>query len=398
MEEGHVTVDGTTHDVPRPFMVIATQNPIEQAGTYRLPEAQLDRFLMKTSVGYPDAESTEELLLGLGHPRPGRAGQARSPPPPRSARWPRSPARCTSTGPWSATSASSPRPPGCSRTCGSGCRARGCLALIRVAKTWAASQGRTAVVPGGHRTCSPSRCCATGCSWTPQAQFGGVAVDSVIERAARRRAAARPTAAERAGRGRRRCAARRGHVTAGRPRPCGRPARRPPCWCCGGRPGLAEFATIAWLSGLLPPRGAALRAAARAGPAATSVAALDPHRRGRGRRRPPRGHQPRRAPAAAPRRWTCPSATGWSPSGCRRLAPGREASGGLRRAGVPTRRAHRRPGAARAAADPLGLYRRAMPWAPPVELFVRPRMVGARGRRARDRPATSTACRATRSR
>src|SRR5687767_12188299 len=63
MEEGHVTVDGITHDVPRPFMVIATQNPIEQAGTYRLPEAQLDRFLFKTSVGYPDAEATEELLL-----------------------------------------------------------------------------------------------------------------------------------------------------------------------------------------------------------------------------------------------------------------------------------------------------------------------------------------------
>ena len=63
MEEGHVTVDGITHDVPQPFMVIATQNPIEQAGTYRLPEAQLDRFLMKTSVGYPDAEATEELLL-----------------------------------------------------------------------------------------------------------------------------------------------------------------------------------------------------------------------------------------------------------------------------------------------------------------------------------------------
>ena len=66
MEEGHVTVDGITHDVPKPFMVIATQNPIEQAGTYRLPEAQLDRFLMKTSVGYPDAEATEELLLNSG--------------------------------------------------------------------------------------------------------------------------------------------------------------------------------------------------------------------------------------------------------------------------------------------------------------------------------------------
>ncbi|SKC47622.1 AAA family ATPase [Krasilnikoviella flava] len=64
MEESRVTVDGVTHDVGRPFMVIATQNPIEQAGTYRLPEAQLDRFLMKTSVGYPDHASTVEILTG----------------------------------------------------------------------------------------------------------------------------------------------------------------------------------------------------------------------------------------------------------------------------------------------------------------------------------------------
>jgi MoxR-like ATPase len=62
MEEGHVTVDGRTHEVGQPFMVIATQNPIEQAGTYQLPEAQLDRFLMRTRVGHPDAESTEALL------------------------------------------------------------------------------------------------------------------------------------------------------------------------------------------------------------------------------------------------------------------------------------------------------------------------------------------------
>ena len=62
MEEGHVTVDGRTHEVGRPFMVIATQNPIEQAGTYQLPEAQLDRFLMKVSLGHPDAASTEALL------------------------------------------------------------------------------------------------------------------------------------------------------------------------------------------------------------------------------------------------------------------------------------------------------------------------------------------------
>jgi MoxR-like ATPase len=62
MEENRVTVDGTPHPVGHPFMVIATQNPIEQAGTYRLPEAQLDRFLMKTSLGYPDHASTVALL------------------------------------------------------------------------------------------------------------------------------------------------------------------------------------------------------------------------------------------------------------------------------------------------------------------------------------------------
>ncbi|MEV0892268.1 MoxR family ATPase [Promicromonospora sp. MEB111] len=64
MEEGRVTVDGVAHTTGRPFMVLATQNPIEQAGTYRLPEAQLDRFLMKTSVGYPDHASTVEILSG----------------------------------------------------------------------------------------------------------------------------------------------------------------------------------------------------------------------------------------------------------------------------------------------------------------------------------------------
>ncbi|WP_435771261.1 AAA family ATPase [Nocardioides sp. SYSU DS0651] len=62
MEESQVTVDGVTHPVDQPFMVIATQNPIEQAGTYRLPEAQLDRFLVKASLGYPDHESTVRIL------------------------------------------------------------------------------------------------------------------------------------------------------------------------------------------------------------------------------------------------------------------------------------------------------------------------------------------------
>ncbi len=56
MAEGQVTVDGTVHMLPRPFLVIATQNPVEFIGTYPLPEAQLDRFMMRLSIGYPDRE------------------------------------------------------------------------------------------------------------------------------------------------------------------------------------------------------------------------------------------------------------------------------------------------------------------------------------------------------
>ena len=63
MEEGVVTVDGVGHSVGSPFMVIATQNPVEQAGTYTLPEAQLDRFLIKTSLGYPDHATAVALLM-----------------------------------------------------------------------------------------------------------------------------------------------------------------------------------------------------------------------------------------------------------------------------------------------------------------------------------------------
>jgi MoxR-like ATPase len=62
MGEEQVTVDGTTYPLPRPFMVIATQNPIEHEGTYPLPESQLDRFLMRVAIGYPSHEAEVELL------------------------------------------------------------------------------------------------------------------------------------------------------------------------------------------------------------------------------------------------------------------------------------------------------------------------------------------------
>ncbi|WP_324664208.1 AAA family ATPase [Haloarcula sediminis] len=62
MAEGQVTIEGRTHELPNPFFVIATQNPIEQDGTFPLPEAQVDRFVVKTSLGYPDEAGERELV------------------------------------------------------------------------------------------------------------------------------------------------------------------------------------------------------------------------------------------------------------------------------------------------------------------------------------------------
>ena len=63
MEEGQVTVDGTTHTLPKPFVVIATQNPVGSAGTQMLPQAQLDRFMIRLQMGYPDFESQVNILM-----------------------------------------------------------------------------------------------------------------------------------------------------------------------------------------------------------------------------------------------------------------------------------------------------------------------------------------------
>ena len=62
MEEGQVTVDGVTHALPRPFMVLATQNPVDFVGTYPLPEAQMDRFFLRISIGYPSIEEEMDVL------------------------------------------------------------------------------------------------------------------------------------------------------------------------------------------------------------------------------------------------------------------------------------------------------------------------------------------------
>jgi MoxR-like ATPase len=64
MQERHVTVDAFSHELARPFMVFATQNPVEYEGTYPLPEAQVDRFMVRLSLGYPDADEEAGMLAG----------------------------------------------------------------------------------------------------------------------------------------------------------------------------------------------------------------------------------------------------------------------------------------------------------------------------------------------
>ena len=146
MEESKVTVDGVSYEVGNPFMVIATQNPIEQAGTYRLPEAQLDRFLMKTSLGYPDHAATVEILGG----RTTRS-QIRTVPPMITTQ------AVVDMAELAATVHTDPavldyvaRIAEGTRTAPEtvmGVSVRGALALVRASRTWAAAHGRHYVIP-----------------------------------------------------------------------------------------------------------------------------------------------------------------------------------------------------------------------------------------------------------
>jgi MoxR-like ATPase len=82
MEEGQVTAEGETRPLPRPFFVIATQNPTHQIGTFPLPESQLDRFLMRLELGYPDRAAERSLLASGGQREPPASWQRCSTPAP----------------------------------------------------------------------------------------------------------------------------------------------------------------------------------------------------------------------------------------------------------------------------------------------------------------------------
>jgi MoxR-like ATPase len=179
MEEGHVTVDGVEHSVGRPFMVIATQNPIEQAGTYPLPEAQLDRFLMKTNLDYPDHESMVMLLAESA--RRDRAADVQpaivSGAIERLSRLADRVDVRTETLAYVSRIAEASRQHKHVRL---GMSARGCLAFVRCAKTWALAHGRAYVRPddiqGLRRPLMSHRVLITS-----DAQFDGITVEQVIE-------------------------------------------------------------------------------------------------------------------------------------------------------------------------------------------------------------------------
>ena len=178
MEEGRVTVDGDAHPVGEPFMVIATQNPIEQAGTYRLPEAQLDRFLMKTSLGYPDHDSTVALLAEAA-----TRDRAAAVQPVITASAVTQMAKLADgvhVDPailsYVSQLAHESRQ---LRHVKLGLSVRACLAYVRAAKTWAAADGRGYVVPDDIKELAMP-VMSHRLLLDAEAEFSGVTVDDVI--------------------------------------------------------------------------------------------------------------------------------------------------------------------------------------------------------------------------
>ena len=155
MEEGAVTVDAVRHAMPRPFMVVATQNPIDLEGTYRLPEAQLDRFLLRVGIGYPDRDA--ERAIALSQSTASQAGAS-------------SPVVDTATVGQMVALAERVfvAPPvvdyvvdlvGATRRLPEvrlGISPRGMLALVRSARVRAASEGRTYVAPEDVKALAPA--------------------------------------------------------------------------------------------------------------------------------------------------------------------------------------------------------------------------------------------------
>ena len=178
MEESKVTVDGVGYPVGAPFMVIATQNPIEQAGTYSLPEAQLDRFLIKTSLGHPDHDTAVALLLDSSN-----RARANLVSPVIAAESIVAMSRLAAEVHVDASVVgylneivTGTREHKDARL---GVSMRGALALARASKTWALSQGRTYVTPDDVRELAP-HVLSHRIIVDPEADFAGVTAEQIV--------------------------------------------------------------------------------------------------------------------------------------------------------------------------------------------------------------------------
>ena len=180
MEEAQVSVDGKTYGVGQPFMVIATQNPIEQAGTYRLPEAQLDRFMMKTTLGYPDHESTIALLSDVAiRDRASTISELiTAQVVVEMTELAASVNVDTNILSYVARLAEETRR---APEVKLGVSVRGCQAYVRAAKTWAAADGRDHVVPDDIKELAEP-IMSHRVLLNPEAEFAGSTVEGVLSR------------------------------------------------------------------------------------------------------------------------------------------------------------------------------------------------------------------------
>jgi MoxR-like ATPase len=181
MEEGRVTVDGESHAVGSPFMVIATQNPVEQAGTYSLPEAQLDRFLMKTSLGYPDHQTAVDLLMDSGN----RARASKITPIIAADAIAKMAALTGEVHADEAIMDYVSRLATATRDdkdSALGVSMRGALALARAVRTWALAAGRTYVIPDDVTDLAVP-VLAHRIVVDPEAEFAGITAVQIVERA-----------------------------------------------------------------------------------------------------------------------------------------------------------------------------------------------------------------------
>ena len=181
MEESQVTVGGVTHPAPRPFIVIATQNPIEQAGTYPLPEAQLDRFLMKTSIGYPARAAMIDVLEGAAAPNRSRLVRPVVTAEQLTALSALAADNHTDRAvlDYVAALAEATREDESSLL---GVSTRGAIGMVRCTRVWAAAQGRNFVLPDDVKALAVP-VWAHRIVVDPDAAFSGATSEGVIQRA-----------------------------------------------------------------------------------------------------------------------------------------------------------------------------------------------------------------------